>query len=131
MISSPIWLSRLPVGSSASRMRGLPDDRAGNRHALLLAARELRRKVVHARRQADLVERGQRQLAAFARRHAPIQQRQLHVVDDRQIGDQVKGLEDESDLAIPDLASAASRYDRDRLAVQRHLVRASARRAVP
>ena len=24
MISSPIWLSRLPVGSSASRMRGWP-----------------------------------------------------------------------------------------------------------
>ena len=48
----------------------------------------------------DLVERRQRQLPPLAGRHAAVQQRQLHVVDDRQIGNQVERLEDESELAI-------------------------------
>ena len=42
-ISAPVWVSRLPVGSSANTMPGSIDERAGDRHALLLAARELRR----------------------------------------------------------------------------------------
>ena len=46
--------SRLPVGSSAMRSFGSRDKRAGDRDALLLAARNLRRIMRQARRQPDL-----------------------------------------------------------------------------
>ena len=55
--ASPFLESRLPVGSSASRIEGLPAEGARHRHALLLAARELRRVMLHAMRHADLFER--------------------------------------------------------------------------
>ena len=45
MISRPRWVSRLPVGSSASSTVGLRDQRARDRHALLLAAGQLGRRV--------------------------------------------------------------------------------------
>ena len=45
-ISSAEWVSRLPVGSSASTSGGDERQRAGDRHALLLAAGELARRVV-------------------------------------------------------------------------------------
>ena len=38
-ISAPVAVSRLPVGSSASRIAGDADQRAGDRHPLALAAR--------------------------------------------------------------------------------------------
>jgi hypothetical protein len=55
----------LPVGSSASTQAGSRDQRARDRHALALAARQLRRVVVHARGQAhaastSLLRRGAR-----------------------------------------------------------------------
>ena len=46
MTSIDVRVSRLPVGSSASRIVGCVDQRAGDRDALLLAARELVREVV-------------------------------------------------------------------------------------
>ena len=42
-MSSPVFVSRLPVGSSARITRGSFDERAGDRHALLLATGELLR----------------------------------------------------------------------------------------
>ena len=42
MIARPVASSRLPVGSSAISSEGRGRERAGERHALLLAARELR-----------------------------------------------------------------------------------------
>ena len=44
----PVWSSRLPVGSSASSRLRAVHQRAGDRHALLLAARELATAVVQA-----------------------------------------------------------------------------------
>jgi hypothetical protein len=60
MISSPIWLSRFPVGSSASRMRGPPTMARGHRHPLLLPARQLGGEVVQPRPQPHPVERRRR-----------------------------------------------------------------------
>ena len=51
---SPVLPSRLPVGSSARMICGRGLERAGDGHALLLAARELRREMIGAMRQADL-----------------------------------------------------------------------------
>ena len=47
-ISAPVAVSRLPVGSSASRIAGRAHERAGDRHALALAAGEQRRGVPRA-----------------------------------------------------------------------------------
>ena len=47
-----VRVSRLPVGSSASSSARIVDQRAGDRHALLLAAGELVRVVVEPRRRA-------------------------------------------------------------------------------
>ena len=45
MISAVVVVSRLPVGSSAKSVLGLVTMRAGDRHALLLAAGKLGRRV--------------------------------------------------------------------------------------
>ena len=73
----------------------LAHHRAGDRHPLLLAARQLARIMVHARAQADPFERLARRLAPLRRAHAAVQQRQLDVVDHAQVGDQVEALKDE------------------------------------
>ena len=57
MISTPVFESRLPVGSSASRIDGVVDQGAGDGHALALAARQLVRLVVHAVAELDLHQR--------------------------------------------------------------------------
>ena len=57
MTSMLVRESRLPVGSSASSSDGFVDQRAGDGHALLLAARELIRVVIDARAEADGFER--------------------------------------------------------------------------
>jgi hypothetical protein len=58
----------LPVGSSASSRRGLPAS-ARDRRALLLAAGQFVRVVLHARAQADLGQRLLDALAALGGRH--------------------------------------------------------------
>jgi hypothetical protein len=70
MISWPRLLSRLPVGSSASSTSGCGDDGAGDGDALLLAARELGRRVVLPAGEADLRQRP-RDAARRERRHSP------------------------------------------------------------
>ena len=67
MTSPPLAESRLPVGSSARSTSGLPGDRAGHRHALLLAARELRRVVVQPVQQAHPLQGLVRRAPALAR----------------------------------------------------------------
>ena len=74
MISSPIWLSRFPVGSSASSRRGRAHDGTRDRDALLLPAGELRREVVHTRAQPDALERLERRPPPLGARHAAVQQ---------------------------------------------------------
>ena len=54
--SRPFAESRLPVGSSAITIGGLDDKGARQRHALLLAARELHRVMIHALAQTDLIQ---------------------------------------------------------------------------
>src|SRR3954469_12834276 len=76
----------------------LSDDGARDGNALLLAAGELRRKVMDARRKADAVERRQRQFLPLARGDLPIQQREFPRGRPRQVGPGGEALEDEAEL---------------------------------
>jgi hypothetical protein len=91
MTASPFFESRLPVGSSASRSRGTRD-RAGDRDALLLTARELRRQVLRAVRHADLLEGRHHALLALGRLHPAIGERELDVLVDVEVADQIEAL---------------------------------------
>ena len=68
---APVAASRLPVGSSANSSFGPMDEGAGQRHALLLAARELGRVVVAASLQPHAGEQHLRAVASRLRRAAP------------------------------------------------------------
>ena len=63
--------SRLPVGSSANSTAGLRDQRPGDGHALLLAARKLGGPMVEAVAQADARDQ-RREPAAVGRRPAMV-----------------------------------------------------------
>ena len=67
MISRPVRESSAPVGSSARMIRGIVDERPGDRHALLLSAGQLAGLVILAPRQADREQRLLRPLAPLAR----------------------------------------------------------------
>ena len=88
------------MGSSASSSLRVAGERARDRHALLLAARELRRHVLHARGQADEFQRVGDALVAFRGLHAAVAQRHVDVVVDVEVGHQVEALEDEADLLV-------------------------------
>jgi hypothetical protein len=93
--------------------------RPGDRHALLLAAGELRRVVLHAVRHADALERLLHPLLALRRGHAAVGERQLDVLVHRQVADEVEGLEDEADLAVADARPVGHAQVGDRLRVER------------
>ena len=99
--------------------RRVPSQPAGHRHALLLTAGELRGVVLHAVRHADLLQRLLHALLALRGAHAAIGQRQLDVLVDRQVADQVEGLEDEADLAVADARALGRLELLDRPAVER------------
>ena len=82
------------------------DQRAGDRHALLLAAGQLRRQEVGAVGDADPVERGERALAAALARPAAVDLRQHHVLEHRAVGEQVERLKDEAQRAPAQRARA-------------------------
>ncbi len=111
------------VGEQQLRAAG---QRAGDRHALLLAARQLGRIVAHARRKADALQRLADALPALGGRHLAVAQRHVDVVVDVEIGNQVEGLEDEADLAVADARAAVVAELADILAVE--LVAAAGRR---
>ena len=71
MISCVSAGSRFPVGSSASRMRGLVDQRPGDDHPLLLAAGELEGQALGLVLQAHQLEHPVRALAATRRAGTP------------------------------------------------------------
>ena len=100
MISSPIWLSRFPVGSSASSILRIADDRARYRDPLLLPARKLGREVMDARVQAHAVQRLERAPAASPSPNLSIEQWDLDVVDDAEVADEMKGLKDKTDFFV-------------------------------
>ena len=111
----------------AGRLVGQQDrrvvrERPRDRHALLLAARELRRVVMAAVRQARPRRAAPRARAPRAG-HARDLHRHQHVLERRQRRDQVKELEDEADL----LAA----QPRERVLAERRDVDAVDRRCVP
>ncbi len=80
-------------GLVAQQHRRLLGNGAGDGHALLLAARELRRKVIAPRQQAHAI---QRLIHGHGRRGDVGHQR--HVLGHREAGDEVVELEDEADV---------------------------------
>ena len=91
--------SRLPVGSSASRICGPRREGARQRDALLLAAGELGGVVVAALAEADALEQGARARRAAA--PAGELERQQDVLERGQVRQQLERLEDEADLPPP------------------------------
>ena len=81
MTSSAESESRLPVGSSAKMTAGSVRQRARDRHALLLAARQLARPVPQAILEPDHLERAHRPPPRLADRPPGQQQRQLDVLE--------------------------------------------------
>ena len=55
-----------------------------------------------AMRHADALERVRHSLLPFLRQHAAVRERQLDVLEHREVADQVETLKDESDLAVAD-----------------------------
>ena len=100
-----VWLSRLPVGSSASSERRLVDQGAGDGDALLLAAGKLVGVMVGARAEADEFERAQGALLLLARLDAMavVKHRHLDVFQRRRAREQVETLEDEADFFVADI----------------------------
>ena len=82
------------VGEQELRLR---DQRAGDRHALLLAARQLRRQVLSAIREPDPIEVLERDRVALFARNALVVERQRHVLGRVLERDEVKRLEHEAD----------------------------------
>ncbi len=99
MISSALFRSRSPVGSSHRRKVGVRHDGARDGHPLLLASGELARVVAHAvgephHRQGRLHVR-----APLLARERGEEERQLDVAVRGEDRDQVVHLEDEPDVA--------------------------------
>ena len=69
----------------------------------------------------DLLERRHHALLALGGLHAAVGQRQLDVLVDVQVADQVEALEDEPDLAVAHAGALGQRQVGHRLAVQRVL----------
>src|SRR5690606_21725718 len=86
--------------------------------ALLLAAGELLREVVPPVRHADAAERGLGPLPALGGGEREVEQRELDVLVDRQLVDQVEALEDEAERAPPEVGPAALVVARDVGAVE-------------
>ena len=98
--------------------RRLPADGTGDGDALLLTAGELRGQVLGAVGHADALERGVDALAPLVRLHAAVDERQLDVLEHREVADQVEALEDEADLAVADPGPLRHRQLGHFLAVQ-------------
>ena len=126
MISTPVFESRLPVGSSASRIDGLFTS------ARAMATRW--RWPPDSSLGLWLIRSSSSTLSSASRArswrsfdgHARVDQRQLDVVQRRRARQQVEGLEDEPDLLVPDPGQLVVVHLADLLAVQQ--VAALARR---
>ncbi len=100
--------------------RGLAHQRARNGHALLLSTRELRGMMPGTMTHVDPLERLHDPLAAFAPTELAAEgQRQLHVLVDRQVLDEVERLKDETDLGVAYAGALGVIELLHRLAVQR------------
>jgi hypothetical protein len=88
MTASPFCESRLPVGSSAKSIAGSPATHVA------LAVRHL-----------HPFECGGDPVSALRHGHLAVEERELDVLTDGQIADEVERLEDEADLAVADACS--------------------------
>ena len=99
------------VGSSNSMTARLERDRARDGDPLLLAARELARRVAGAVGEADPLERGPAQrLGLGARLARDLAQRQRHVAERRHVRIEVEGLEHHAD-ALAGMVDVGSRVE--------------------
>ena len=80
--------------------RRVGHQRSGDRHPLLLSARQLGGEMVDPVGQAHLGQRGQRPLPALVAAQPGVGQRQLDVAERSRARDQIEALEDEADLAV-------------------------------
>src|SRR2546423_15207923 len=99
--------------------RRLARESARDRDTLLLTAGELTRKMLPAMAHADALQRFEHETLALARGHAAISERQLNVLVNGEIADQVKALENESDLAVADARPFREREVRHFRALER------------
>ena len=106
--------------------RRVADDGACYRDTLLLATGKLRWEVFGAMRHPDFLEGIVHALFSIGGRHAPVGERQLHVLVDGEITNQVECLEDEADFTIPDPGALGKIQVVRRLVVEH--VRAAGRR---
>ena len=95
-----ILASSAESGSSSSSTCGLRRERAGQRHALLLAAGELVGIAVAELRQLDEAEHLGDARVDLGLRHAGDLQAEGDVLRDRQVGEQRIGLEHHADVAL-------------------------------
>ena len=100
--------------------RRLGHQRARDRHALLLTARQLIRMMMRAVGKPDRGKRRHRLLPPLAHRTlvAVVEQRQLHVLDGRRSRQQVEALKHEPDRRVPHVRELVPRQRRDVAAVQ-------------
>jgi hypothetical protein len=118
MTASPLRESRLPVGSSASRIAGCPRDGSRDGDALLLAARQLCGVVTRSRRHVDPRQCAVYLLLAVRRAHAAIRERELDIFRNRPVAQQIEALKDEPDLTISRLCPGFGTETCDGIAVQ-------------
>ena len=126
MISVVFAGSRLPVGSSQSRIFGLLTKRAGDRGALLLAAGEL--AGIHAAlvREPDEIEHARHLAHDVARMRAGDLHREGDVLPDRLVDEQFEILKDHAEVAAQ-RGNAAAPQTVDANAVDDDLAGRSAR----
>src|SRR5207248_11634205 len=74
--------------------------RARDRDALLLTTRELTRQVFRAMRHPNAIERLRDQRLAIGCARSAIRQRQLNIFINGEVADQIKALENETNLAV-------------------------------
>ncbi len=115
----PVLRVEIPGRLVGEEDRGFSRDRAGHRDALLLATRQLAGEMLDSMRHLYLLEgRGHAGLALRGP-HPAVGQRQLDVLVDAQVANQVETLKDEPDLAIPRAGALGLAELRDRPIVQR------------
>ncbi len=103
MKSLPRLLIEVSAGLVAEQgPRGL-DQGTGHRDPLLLAAGHRARAVLGAVSQSQVLEQGARPLARFGQGPAGDEHRHHHVLEGRELGQQVMELEDEPQGAVPEL----------------------------
>src|SRR5580765_6464128 len=96
----------------------LGDERARDRHALLLPARELGRMVARPLGKADALEHPHGTLEALFLRHAGVEQGQLDILHRLRARQQVEVLEHEADVPVAHRGELARVHLRDRAAVE-------------